>query len=72
MFLFLLYIYILIYKNVVVVVCLFVFAPVMKKMVDRFAEGGRFLRVDLYLFVFLKFLSAVLPHISYDNTFEIG
>jgi ubiquitin-like-conjugating enzyme ATG3 len=43
-------------------------ASVMKKMVDNMAEDGEFVRVDLYLFLFLKFMSAVIPTISYDFT----
>mgnify|MGYP001028430829 FL=1 len=46
-------------------------SEVMKKMVDRLAEENVFLRVDLYLFVFLKFMSAVIPTINYDFTFDV-
>lgn len=41
---------------------------VMKKMIDRLADENKFLRVDLYLFLFLKFISAVIPTIQYDFT----
>ena len=40
---------------------------VMKVILDRFKEsGGNELRVDQYLLLFLKFMSAVLPTIEYD------
>eukprot|EP00761_Pharyngomonas_kirbyi_P002906 gb/GECH01002910.1/.p1 GENE.gb/GECH01002910.1/~~gb/GECH01002910.1/.p1 ORF type:complete len:300 (+),score=106.40 gb/GECH01002910.1/:1-900(+) len=43
-------------------------ASVMKKMVDRLADSGKYVRVDLYMFLFLKFMSAVIPTIEYDTT----
>lgn len=43
-------------------------APVMKKIMDNLAQGGKELRVDQYLFLFLKFISAVIPTIEYDYT----
>jgi len=46
-------------------------ASVMKKILIRLAENGKELRVDQYLFLFLKFISAVLPTIEYDNTFAM-
>jgi len=46
-------------------------ASVMKKILQRYQESGKELRVDQYLFLFLKFISAVLPTIEYDNTFAI-
>jgi len=46
-------------------------AHVMKKIIDRLQANGKEARVDQYLFLFLKFLSAVIPTIEYDNTFEI-
>jgi len=45
--------------------------PLMKKIITNLAESGKDLRVDQYLFLFLKFLSAVLPTIEYDNTFAM-
>jgi len=47
-------------------------AAVMKKFIDVMIENGNPPRVDKYLFIFLKFLGAVIPTISYDSTFEIG
>eukprot|EP01113_Clastostelium_recurvatum_P012820 TRINITY_DN1668_c0_g1_i1.p1 TRINITY_DN1668_c0_g1~~TRINITY_DN1668_c0_g1_i1.p1 ORF type:complete len:324 (+),score=95.99 TRINITY_DN1668_c0_g1_i1:34-1005(+) len=46
-------------------------APVMKKIVQRQIEGGRAPRVDQYLFIFLKFISAAIPTIEYDYTMEM-
>ncbi|EFC41647.1 predicted protein [Naegleria gruberi] len=50
-------------------------AEVMKKMVDRLVGGGsgekQFVRVDLYLFLFLKFISSVIPTIEYDFTTQV-
>ncbi|KAL6061173.1 Ubiquitin-like-conjugating enzyme ATG3 [Balamuthia mandrillaris] len=46
-------------------------ANVMKKIVLRQAESGKEPRVDQYLFLFLKFLSAVIPTIEYDYTIEM-
>jgi len=46
-------------------------SAVMKKIVLRQAECGKEPRVDQYLFLFLKFLSAVIPTIEYDYTIEM-
>ncbi len=46
-------------------------SAVMKKIVGRMLENGKTPRVDLYLFLFLKFISAVIPTIEYDFTFEM-
>lgn len=46
-------------------------ADVMKKIVKNMLNSGREPRSDLYLFIFLKFLSAVIPSIEYDNTFDL-
>eukprot|EP00010_Vexillifera_abyssalis_P001628 CAMPEP_0201552184 /NCGR_PEP_ID=MMETSP0173_2-20130828/14543_1 /ASSEMBLY_ACC=CAM_ASM_000268 /TAXON_ID=218659 /ORGANISM="Vexillifera sp., Strain DIVA3 564/2" /LENGTH=314 /DNA_ID=CAMNT_0047962623 /DNA_START=27 /DNA_END=974 /DNA_ORIENTATION=+ len=43
-------------------------ASVMKKIMGRLHESGKELRVDQYLFLFLKFISAVIPTIEYDFT----
>jgi len=47
-------------------------AEVMKKFIDKMIINGNPPRADKYLFIFLKFLGAVIPTISYDSTFEIG
>jgi len=44
---------------------------VMKKMIQRQVDGGRTPRKDQYLFLFLKFISAVIPTIEYDFTIEM-
>jgi len=46
-------------------------AEVMKKFIDMMAAKGIPPRVDKYLFIFLKFLGAVIPTIAYDSTFEV-
>lgn len=46
-------------------------AAVMKKIIARVMENGRTPRVDQYLFLFLKFISAVIPTIEYDFTVEM-
>eukprot|EP00762_Andalucia_godoyi_P003074 ANDGO_01123.mRNA.1 Autophagy-related protein 3 len=43
-------------------------AQVMKKMCENLGEEGEYPRVDLYLFLFLKFVSGVIPTINYDFT----
>ncbi|KAL0490689.1 autophagy-related protein ATG3 [Acrasis kona] len=43
-------------------------ADVMKKMVERLADDGKYIRVDLYLYLFLKFIASVIPTIDYDFT----
>jgi ubiquitin-like-conjugating enzyme ATG3 len=46
-------------------------AETMKRMIDRLASDGKYIRVDLYLYLFLKFVSAVIPTIEYDFTIQI-
>jgi len=43
-------------------------SEVMKRFIDRLEESGKQLNVDQYLFLFLKFLNAVIPTIEYDYT----
>ncbi|RKP27764.1 autophagocytosis associated protein [Syncephalis pseudoplumigaleata] len=43
-------------------------AEVMRRIIERTAESGVELRVDYYMIIFLKFLSAILPTIDYDYT----
>jgi ubiquitin-like-conjugating enzyme ATG3 len=45
-------------------------AQVMKKIIDIMIAHNKQPRVDQYLFLFLKFLSAVIPTIEYDFTFD--
>jgi len=46
-------------------------AQVMKKVVDDWVLQGITPRVDLALFVFLKFISSVVPTVNYDFTMDI-
>lgn len=46
-------------------------AQVMKKVIDDWIEQGLQPRHDLALFVFLKFISGVVPTINYDFTMDI-
>jgi len=47
-------------------------AEVMKAITDRMkANGAEPVRVDQYIFLFLKFLSAVIPTIQYDHTMDV-
>ncbi|KAI8049641.1 autophagocytosis associated protein [Syncephalis plumigaleata] len=43
-------------------------AEVMRRIIERTAASGVELRVDYYMIIFLKFLSAILPTIDYDYT----
>ena len=47
-------------------------ATTMQGLVARSREAGREPRVDLYLFIFLKFISSVIPTIEYDFTFDLA
>ena len=44
---------------------------VMKILIDHMIEGGKDIRVDQYLILFLKFMSSVLPSIDYDYTMSM-
>eukprot|EP00698_Gefionella_okellyi_P006584 TRINITY_DN15900_c0_g1_i1.p1 TRINITY_DN15900_c0_g1~~TRINITY_DN15900_c0_g1_i1.p1 ORF type:complete len:305 (+),score=80.59 TRINITY_DN15900_c0_g1_i1:35-916(+) len=46
-------------------------AHVMKTFIDSYESTGRSLRVDQYLFLFIKLLSAVIPTIDYDFTVDM-
>ena len=46
-------------------------ASVMKKMLDTMVENGIQPDVGMYLFIFLKFISSVIPTINYDFTIDI-
>lgn len=43
-------------------------SEVMKRFMTKFEESGKTITVDQYLFLFLKFMSAVIPTIQYDFT----
>ena len=42
----------------------------MQKLTSELASAGRAVRPEQYLFLFLKFISAVCPTIEYDYTVE--
>lgn len=46
-------------------------ADVMQKIVNNMKRVNKDPRADQYIFIFLKFLSAVIPNIEYDNTFDL-
>lgn len=46
-------------------------AQVMQKLCAELRHAGRDLKVDAYLFLFLKFISSVCPTIEYDYTLSI-
>ena len=43
----------------------------MKKMIDIMTANDKEPTVDKYMFIFLKFLSSVIPTIQYDYTADI-
>merc|ERR1712129_104086 len=43
-------------------------SEVMKRFMSRLEESGKRMSIDQYLFLFLKFMSAVIPTIQYDFT----
>jgi len=43
-------------------------AETMKKITDQLVAGGKAPQVDQYLFLFLKFIAAVIPTMEYDYT----
>eukprot|EP00164_Ancoracysta_twista_P000044 GFYU01000061.1.p1 GENE.GFYU01000061.1~~GFYU01000061.1.p1 ORF type:complete len:310 (-),score=105.97 GFYU01000061.1:175-1104(-) len=47
-------------------------ASVMKKIVGHLTENGKDARVDHYLFLFLKFIQAVIPTVEYDFTMAVA
>jgi len=46
-------------------------AAVMKRLIEQFSDNGKELSVLDYLFVFLKFVQAVIPTVEYDYTRSI-
>ncbi|CAI2350210.1 unnamed protein product [Caenorhabditis sp. 36 PRJEB53466] len=46
-------------------------AEMMKRLINQYAESGKELGVHEYLFLFLKFVQAVIPTIEYDYTRSI-
>jgi len=43
----------------------------MKKMLSTMQENGIHPDVGMYLFIFLKFISSVIPTINYDFTIDV-
>ena len=46
-------------------------AQAMKRLVDQMVENGSVPPVELYLFIFLKFINSMIPTIDYDNTLPV-
>ena len=46
-------------------------ASVMKMIIKKYSENDTKIRVDQYMFLFLKFIGTIIPTINYDYTFEI-
>lgn len=46
-------------------------AQTMKRLVDQMVENGSVPPVELYLFIFLKFINSMIPTIDYDNTLSV-
>ncbi len=43
----------------------------MKRIVANLMAGGKDIRSDQYMFIFLKFVQSVIPTIDYDYTMEV-
>lgn len=46
-------------------------STVMKTMVNKYIEAGKEIKVEDYMFLFLKFISCIMPNINYDFTLDI-
>ena len=44
---------------------------VMKKLIKQYRDNNKSVSIDYYMFIFLKFISSVLPNINYDKTFDL-
>ena len=44
---------------------------VMKNIVENLSQSGGAPQVEQYLFIFLKFVSSIIPTINYDFTMEV-
>lgn len=47
-------------------------AHIMLKFINNMQENGIKVEVGMYLFIFLKFFSSVIPTIRYDFTEDVG
>jgi ubiquitin-like-conjugating enzyme ATG3 len=43
----------------------------MKRIMEHASSGGKEVKVDWYMVIFLKFLSAILPTMEYDYTISM-
>ena len=43
----------------------------MHKLCSEISSSGREVRVEQYLFLFLKFISCVIPTVEYDHTITV-
>jgi ubiquitin-like-conjugating enzyme ATG3 len=46
-------------------------STVMKTMIDKYIDSGKEIKVEDYMFLFLKFISCIMPNINYDFTLDI-
>ena len=46
-------------------------STVMKTMIDKYTDSGKEIKVEDYMFLFLKFISCIMPNINYDFTLDI-
>ena len=44
---------------------------VMKSLIKQYRDSGKDINLDHYMFIFLKFISSIIPNINYDKTFDI-
>jgi hypothetical protein len=47
-------------------------AQTMRRLVENMIAGGDIPPVEIYLFVFLKFVSSMIPTVEYDNTMSVS
>ena len=47
-------------------------AHTMRRLVENMIAGGDIPPVELYLFIFLKFISSMIPTMDYDNTLPVA
>ena len=47
-------------------------AATMERMLSMMEDGGKTVREDQYLFLFIKFIMSVVPSINFDYTTEVA
>lgn len=47
-------------------------AQTMRRLVETMISSGDIPPVELYLFIFLKFINSMIPTIEYDNTLSVS